>query len=333
MGSRTARLASAFLAFAVFFTAGAGAAEKPDKFVVIASLFPQYDFARIIAGDRADVRLLLPPGAESHSFEPTPSDMRDIASADLFIYTGPHMEPWAKRLADAAATPDGVVVVDASEGVRQIGNDRDENADGENRKGGHDHDPEHDHDADHERTNGAHFHDVDPHIWLSPPLAATMVENIANAFAARDAANADFYRANAGALLDRINQLDAWFLGVVKESPRKLLVFGERFAFTYFFERYGLEMAGAYRNCAPGAEPGLRAVIGVVETVRKNGVQFIYLEDASTGRISELIRTETGAEILRVDSLHNPPLARQRDGDGYVEIMRANMDAFAKGLQ
>ena len=330
MATKTIRLAGALLALAALFIAApAGAADKPAKLKIIASLFPQYDFARIIAGDRAEVRLLLPPGAESHSFEPTPGDMQRIASADLFIYTGPHMEPWAKRLADAAATPGGVVVVDASEGVRHIRNDEDGDKDGPE-----DHDTDHDHGEAHEHTAGEpHFHAVDPHIWLDPQLAATMAENIAKALAARDPGGADHYHANVMALTERIDDIDTWFLGVVKNSPRKLLVFGERYAFAYFFERYGLEMAGAYKDCAPGAEPGLRAVIGVVETVRKNNVKYIYLEDASTGRISEVIRAETGAEILRVDSLHNPPLARQQGGDGYVEIMRANMDTFAKGLQ
>lgn len=315
---RTSFLVAGFVLACVMLAGVArqASAAETAKIRIIASLFPQYDFARRIAGDRADVRLLLPPGAESHSFEPTPSDMRDIASADVFIYTGDHMEPWAKRLADAAGTPGGVVIVDASRDVAHRGGEDDD----------HDHDEKHDHGDD-------HVHGGDPHIWLDPTLAKTMVETIADALSRRDPAGADAYKANAAALLAELTELDTWFRGAVDASPRRLLVFGERFAFGYFFDHYGLEVAGAYKSCAPGAEPGLKAVIEVVDTIKKNGVRYIYLEDMSTGRISEVLCNETGAEILRVDSLHNPAAARQEAGEGYVSIMRANMDAFAKGLR
>lgn len=295
------------------------AAEPHQKLAVIATLFPQYDFAKRIAGDNASVRLLLPPGAESHSFEPTPGNMRDISDADLFIYTGEHMEPWAKRLADAADAGGRVRIVDASEKIhlKNIAAEDDHN---------HAHD---NHDGDHD----AHFHAFDPHIWLNPALARKMIDTIADALANTAPANAQTYRRNADALKLEIDALDKDFAATVAASPKRLLVFGERFAFGYFFDHYGLEYAGAYKSCAPGAEPGLKAVIETVETVRKNDIRHIYLEDMSTGRIANVIHQETGAEILRVDSLHNPPAERQAAGDGYVDIMRENMAAFAKGLR
>ncbi|MDR1745162.1 MAG: metal ABC transporter substrate-binding protein [Planctomycetota bacterium] len=336
--------------------------EERAKLKIVASLFPQYDFARRIAGEKADVSLILPPGAESHSFEPTPGDMRDIASADLFIFTGEHMEPWAKRLADAASSPGGVTIVDAAEGVALVKNPGTGDADGHERDS-HDHDGEHDgeHDAGHEQEDehedgeheqhggeadhgdddhehehahgDGHYHLFDPHIWLSPPLAEKMAENIAAALSKRDPANAGFYETNARGLLGEIRGLDAWFSGVVASSPRRLLVFGERFAFGYFVTQYGLDMAGPYKDCAPGVEPGMQAVIGTIEAVRRDKVRFIYLDDMATDRISRLIRNETGVEILRVESLHNPAAARQNAGESYVSIMRANMAAFAKGLE
>jgi zinc transport system substrate-binding protein len=84
-------------------------------FTVIATLFPQYDFARQIAGDRADVKLLLPPGVESHAFEPTPSDVIAINEADVFIYTGEYMEPWAHKIAESIEGD--VLVADVSLGI------------------------------------------------------------------------------------------------------------------------------------------------------------------------------------------------------------------------
>ncbi|MCD8349390.1 MAG: metal ABC transporter substrate-binding protein [Planctomycetaceae bacterium] len=323
---------AALAVFLLTFSAVAGEAAKP---AVIATLFPQYDFARQIAGDHADVRLLLPPGAESHSFEPTPADMRAIADADIFIYTGEHMEPWAKRLADSAASDaGGPTIVDASTGVALTRNEPVE--DDHDQADDHDHDADeahhHDHDHGHDHAHG-HFHEFDPHIWLDPVYAAVMVDNVAAALIAADPANQASYSANAARLRGELEALHKNFQETVAKSPRRTLVFGERFAFAYFFSRYGLEMVGAYASCAPGAEPGLRAVIDVVDYVREHDVRYIYLEAMSTSRISTVIHDETGATILKVDSLHNLPADRQAAGATFPAIMAENMAAFAKGLE
>lgn len=311
------------------FAASCPTASAAEKLTVFASLFPQYDFAKRVAGEHAEVKLLLPPGAESHSYEPTPSDMAAIAAADLFIYTGEYMEPWAKRLADATATPGGVVVVDASAGIHLLSSENN----GDHEHGGDDEDHEADHDDSREDHADGHSHALDPHIWLDPLLAIDMADTIANAFVERDPANATAYQANAAILKTELANLDAEFGELVANAPKKTLVFGERFAFTYFFHRYGLEYVGAYRSCAPGAEPGMKAVIGVIEYVRKNGVRFLYLEESAQPRITAVITEETGATPLKVNSLHNLTADQLASGVGFVDIMKANMDAFAKGLE
>lgn len=289
------------------------AAHAAERLTIIASLFPQYDFARRIAGDDADVRLLLPPGGESHSYEPTPSDMKAIAGADVFIYTGPEMEPWAATLAGAAETG---LIVDASARVKLTTNTSADDHDGH---------------EDHEHDD--HFHAYDPHIWLDPIHAVAMVETIADALAERAPASAPFYRTNAETLIREIRALDAEFRSVVDAAARTELVFGDRFAFTYFFARYGLEEFGPYASCAPGSEPGVKAVIATVERVRAHGIRCIYYEAQSTGRLAQVIADETGAALLAVDSLHNPTAQQRADGFSYVDGMRANMLAFAKGLE
>lgn len=306
----------AIAALAVFVCAAVSCpAAQPASITVIATLFPQYDFARQIAGGKAEVRLLLPPGTESHSFEPTPGDMKAIAGADLFIYTGPHMEPWAKRLADSAALPDGAAIVDASDGVHLSRHGMDE---------------AHEHEGEHE--DGAHVHEFDPHIWTDPLLAAAMADNIAKALAERDPENAGEYLENGRRLRAELEAMDAGFRKIVEAGSRRTLVFGERFAFAYFFSRYGLKEVGAYASCAPGVEPGLKAVLGVVRYVKDNGVRYIYREAGSVGRISGVIQEESGVEILVVDSLHNPPPERT-GGKNFQDMMRENMAAFAKGLE
>ncbi|MCD7896231.1 MAG: zinc ABC transporter substrate-binding protein [Planctomycetaceae bacterium] len=320
--------------------ARAGDADTADgRLRVVASRFAQYDFARQIAGALADVTLLLPPGAESHSFEPTPADMRRIAEADLFIYTGAAMEPWADRLS-AAATDSGrdgaaVTVVDASAGIPLL-------ASGALLHGGEEEPRVHD-DHDHaEHGNGNDNHDVhaghahgafDPHIWLDPTRAATMAVTIGAALAARDPANAATYQDRAAAVRDELLRLDAAFTADVATAGRRPLVFGERFAFAYFFQHYGLRPLSPYISCAPGAEPGLRAVLDVVNEMKKENLRVVYREEMSASRIANVLVEETGAEILLVDSLHNPPASRQAGGETFQSIMGRNMDAFRKGLR
>ncbi|MCD8138760.1 MAG: zinc ABC transporter substrate-binding protein [Planctomycetaceae bacterium] len=325
MRGRPARFGGACAALAVFLltvTAAAGETAKPQ---IIATLFPQYDFARQIAGDHADVRLLLPPGAESHSYEPTPGDMRAIADADVFLYTGEHMEPWAKRIADTAvSSTGGPAIVDASSGIPPVRSEPVEDH-------AHDHAEVYNHDNG--QSEAGHYHEFDPHIWLDPVYAMVMVDNVAAALITADPAHEATYSANAARLRADLEALHTGFQKTVADSPRRTLVFGERFAFAYFFSRYGLGMVGAYASRAPGAEPGLRAVIEVVEYVREHDVQYIYLEAMSTSRISAVIHDETGATILTVDSLHNLSAERQAAGHTFQTVMAENMAAFAKGLE
>ncbi len=311
-------LAQAFFCVCFFHFPSRIDAAEPATLSIVTSLFPQYDFARRIAGDRAHVSLLLPPGAESHSYEPAPSDIKRIADADLFIYTGPDMEPWAATLAQTARPGS---VINASAGIVYISN-----------LDPHDHESEEeDHDHEHEHTS--HFHATDPHVWLDPVHAMAMVKTIAAALCDRDPASADYYTANADALLADISALDNDFRQKLARAKRTTLVFGDRFAFAYFFTRYGLEEVGPYVSCAPGAEPGVKAVIESVEYVRQNDIPVIYHEILSSGRLAQVMADETGAELVAVDSLHNPTVDQLKAGYSYVEGMRANMAAFARGLE
>ncbi len=283
------------------------ARDADGKIVVVASLFPQYDFTRQIGGDAVRVVLLLPPGVESHSYEPTPSDLAGIARADLFVFTGPAMEPWAARLAEAIAKDSSVRIVDASQGIDLL-----EVEEGDD--DGHDH--------------GG----MDPHIWLDPVLAGIMAGNISRALQTVDPDRAGQYQAATEKYQADLRRLDHEFAAVAAAAPRRELVFGERFAFAYFFRRYGLTEIGPYHSCAPGSEPGLKSVLEVVRQLKDKHIRYIYRETLAVSRIAKILQEETGADILTVDSLHNPSAKQRADGITYLSGMRQNMAAFAKGL-
>ncbi len=148
------------------------------KLQVVTTLFPLYDFARQIGGEKAEVRLLLPPGVEPHSFEPRPDDIIRVSRADLFIFTNKYMEPWAAKI--IGSVPDKKVqVVDASLGVELY-------------RAGQEH-------AEGEKVEQHSEAGVDPHIWLDFANDLIIVDNILAAFIAKDPANRDYYTANAAA--------------------------------------------------------------------------------------------------------------------------------------
>ena len=162
-----------------------------NKLQVITTLFPIYDFSRQIAGDKAQITLLLPPGVEAHSFEPRPQDIITINKANVFIYTGPFMEAWVEDVLGGINNKK-LLIIDASKGILLAGEEVHE----EGQESEANHDPEHDHGG------------TDPHIWVDPVLAQQIVKTIADGFAAQDPANKDFYLDNAKAYSDKLATLD-----------------------------------------------------------------------------------------------------------------------------
>ena len=211
------RIASFFLALALAFslTACTVPVEKADdgKIQIVATLFPYYDFARAIVGDRADVTLLLSPGREAHSFEPTPLDAVTISESDVFLYNGGEGEYWVDSMLGAAGENIAVIArmmdyVDALD---------EEYVEGMQGADGHDHDHEHgshdDHDNhDHDHEEDEHDSDeveYDEHIWTSPKNAVVLCRAVCDAICKADPANEDFYRANCDGYCAQIEALDA----------------------------------------------------------------------------------------------------------------------------
>ena len=284
-----------------------GAKDGTDKIRITATLFPQYDFAKAIAGDRAEVTMLLPAGAESHSYEPSPADIIEAGKCSLFIYTGKYMETWAESIIDVL--PEDVYVLDVSEGI----------------------DLEEYNSEDHEDHDG-HEHGVDPHVWTDPVLAMKMAENIYNALCEIDGENADYYKANYDEVIAKLTSLDGEIRDIVSASPDKFIVFGGRFAFNYFVKEYGLDYVSAYESCSSESEPSAAKISSIIETVKDRNVSVVYYEELSTGRVADIICEETGAEKLVLHSCHNISAEDLSAGVTYFDLMEKNVENLRKGL-
>ena len=316
-------------------SAGDGRQEE-ERLTVVATLFPQYDFARQIAGEYAQVVLLLPPGTESHSYDLRPADMITIKQCDMFIYTGKYMETWAQNIIDSL---DGsVAVVDASEGISLV-REEDYGVDGHTHDDGQEdgHDDEHDDEqGDRHDVGGAkHRHEYDPHIWTNPVYAAQMAENIAEALCAADPIHAAQYRENAEKYCAELKELDAAFREVAeaaKEAGQNTIYFGGRFAMTYFVREYGFDCVSAYHDCSAESEPSIGSVMKLIDEIKEHGAKAVYYEELVDPKVARTIAQETGTRLILLHSAHNVTKKEFEDGVAYLDIMWQNVANLKEGL-
>jgi len=285
--------------------AGPDRTSRSNKIIVITTIFPLYDMARSIGSDKAEVTLLLPPGVEAHAFEPKPSDLVKISEADIFVYTGKFMEPWANDVLKSAANRK-LIVVDASNGVKMISPVV--------------------HDAD--EPVGS----PDPHIWLDFADAKIMTMNIKAAFTARDKEHAVFYEQTAAAYAEKLNELDTSYKATLGSCKSKELVYGGHYAFGYLATRYGLKYLAA-QGLSPDAEPTARDLAALVDQIRKDNIKYVFYEELTSPKIAETIAHETQSKMLLLNAAHNLARDQFEQGVTFYEIMSKNLENLKTGLE
>jgi zinc transport system substrate-binding protein len=280
------------------------------KINIIATNFPPYDFVRQIAGDRVNLAMLLPPGSESHSFEPSPRDIIMIQNSDIFIYTGGGSDKWIDRILQSMNTDnmkilamiDTVEAVDEEivEGMEDDGED-DEAA-------------------------------YDEHVWTSPRNAIRIVQAITGILCETDAANSGYYRQNAAAYMDKLRLLDTAFAEAVSSSKRSVMVFADRFPFRYFADAYGLTYYAAFPGCSTETEPSAATVKFLIDKIRAEQIPVVFHIELSNEQMANTISGETGAKKLLFHSSHNITKKDFDSGLGYLEIMKNNVENLKEAL-
>ena len=295
-----------------------------------------YDFARAIVGDRADVTLLLSPGREAHSFEPTPLDAVTISESDVFLYNGGEGEYWVDSMLGAAGENIAVIArmmdyVDALD---------EEYVEGMQGADGHDHDHEHgshddhdDHDHDHEEDeHDSDEVEYDEHIWTSPKNAVVLCRAVCDAICKADPANEDFYRANCDDYCAQIEALDARFADLCASTPHKLLVFADRFPMLYFCREFGLDYRAAFHGCSGDTEPSLATIKYLIDKVEDEDIPVVYTIDFGTKKIAAVVSECTGAAVDTLYSMQTVSRADFDAGETYLTLMERNYEALRKGL-
>lgn len=289
--------------------------EDSNRLQIVAAVFPAYDFARSAAGELADVTLLLPPGAESHSYEPTPADILRVQRCDLFLYLGGESDAWVDTIL-STIEPEGEVLrmIDCVDLLEE------ETVEG--MQGGHDHDHEEDH---------GHLGEVvgmDEHVWTAPLNAAAVTRIIGERLAALDPAHAGEYAANAEAYALELEELDQDFAAFFDGLPGRTIVFGDRFPLLYFAEAYDLDYYAAFPGCGTQTEPSAATVAFLTEKVREEGLSTVWYIEFSNHLVADSIAEAAGAGTAQFHTCHNVSRADLEAGATYLSLMRTNLETL-----
>lgn len=294
-------------------------AKKSDKLKVVTTIFPEYDWAREIIGDKAsnvELTLLLGNGVDLHSYQPSIQDIAKISTADIFIYVGGESDGWVKD-ALKNATNKNMKVINLMEtlGDKLKAEEVKEGMQAE------------------EEEDEVEF---DEHVWLSLRFAKILSTEIANALCEKDAANAAAYKANLSAFAAKLDALDAKYAAAVKAGSKNTILFGDRFPFRYFVEDYGLDYFAAFAGCSAETEASFETVIFLSKKVDELGLNSVLKIESGDGKIARTIIQNTkskNAKVLTMDAIQSTTLKQAKAGATYLSIMEGNLKVIEEALK
>ena len=316
----TAALLAAFL-----LLSGCGKTEtapadgETDKLTVVATVFPAYDFARAVGGEAAEVSLLLPPGAESHSYEPTPADIMAVQQCDLFLYLGGESDTWVETILESVE-PQGTTLrmIDCVDLLEE-----------ETVEGMESHEDEHDHD---EGLGLGEVVGYDEHVWTAPRNAAQITRAIGAEMEALDPSNAAFYAANAADYAGQIEALDREFADFFAGVADRTMVFGDRFPLRYFADEFDIPYYAAFPGCSTQTEPSAATIAFLTEKVREEGISTVWYIEFSNHLVADSIAEAAGAETAMFHSCHNVSADDLAAGATYISLMTDNLEALRQHM-
>lgn len=273
--------------------------KKSEKLTVVTTIFPLYDFARAIGGEYIDVKMLIKPGSEVHSYDPLPSDMRSVYDSDLFLYIGGESDRWVNNLIDDTKT-NGLALIDTIE-------------------------------HDHQHTHHGHEH-TDEHIWTSSDNAVLMLKEICESIIEIDGKNADAYRKRCDEYICKINDASQEIKKTVSKYKDPFIMVADRFPFIYFTEQYGIKCEAAFDGCAVSTDISLKTMSRLTKTIKDKNIKTVFCTELSSQNIANALQQELGVEVVELHSAHNVSLDDFNDGITYVDIMYRNNSALEGGL-
>lgn len=275
---------------------GNNGVQDDGKLKIVTTVFPLYDFVRATGGERVDITLLIDPGTEVHSFDPTPSDAVAAAKADIFFCIGGESETWAEKLSDGIRG-DTVKLMDSADLLYEDGEE-----------------------------------EYDEHIWTSPANAVRMIEKICDTMCRKDLKNAEYYRENAAVYNKKIQNVSEKIRETVSKSKSRFILVADRFPFKYLADEYGLSYEAAFGGCASSTDISLKKMAELTDAVSRKNVRVAFYTELSNKAVANALAEATGVKIAELHSAHNVTVDDFKAGITYVDIMERNAKALKEGL-
>lgn len=282
---------------------------EDKKFSIVTTNFPAYDFARAVASDQAQIKILLKPGVDMHSYEPSPEDIIDIENCSLFIYTGGESDEWVEGILENTRNINTLRMMDAVKPVKE------EIVEGMESE-----------EEDKEEV------EYDEHVWTSLRNAQLIIDAIQNKLSEIHPDERASFAQNSANYKTRLADLDQKFQSIVDNSSRRTLIFGDRFPLRYFVDDYNLEYFAAFPGCSEQNEASSKTISYLVNKIKTEEIPVVLKIELTSDSIAQTIADETGAKVLVFSAAHNISAEDFENGRTYADIMKANLAVLEEAL-
>jgi zinc transport system substrate-binding protein len=275
------------------------------KLNIVTTIFPIYDIVRSISDDTVNIDLMISPGQDIHSYDPSTDDIINVKKSDLFIYIGDNMETWVD---DLTKNESDMFVLEIAHDERI-------------KLSSLEHHEHHDHD-----------HNVDMHIWTNPYYVLIMVELITNALIEVNPSYKELYEKNALEYTEEVNKIIQDINEIVDNKKRDTLYFGAPFAFYYFTTAFGLEHRTVYDTCSIEVEPTIDKILTINKEIIDNDIPVVYTKELLNDNIARKLIEGSNAKLIVLHSGHNVSSSDFEKGITFLEIWHNNIEALKEGL-
>ena len=291
---------------ALFLVACSNQKQADGKLNIVTTFYPVYEFTKQVAGDTANVELLIGAGTEPHEYEPSAKAVAKIQDADTFVYENENMETWVPKLLDTLDKKKVKTIKATGDTLLLPGSEEEE--------------------GDHDHGEEGHHHEYDPHVWLSPVRAIKLVEHIRDSLSADYPDKKETFEKNAAAYIEKLQALDKAYAEGLSQAKQKSFV-TQHAAFNYLALDYGLKQV-AISGLSPDAEPSAARLAELTEYVKKNKIAYIYFEENASQALANTLSKEAGVKTDVLNPLESLTEEDTKAGENYISIMEKNLKAL-----
>lgn len=302
-------------------------AAENDKINIVVTTFPCYDFVRAATKDldNINIKMLIKPGAEIHSYDPTPQDLIAIQKSDLFVFNGGESDEWVFEMLESMGenAPKSLRLI---ESVALLEEEHFEE----------DHFHEHEEDGHQHEGHSAEELEADEHVWTSPENARKMLDFVAKALEsleelkfedkAKIKENADDYK-------NQIDEVESEIKQVLESKSEKFIVMGDRFPLQYFAKYYGIEYLAAFSGCSSAVEASTQTIAKLIKTVEEKNLPAVFYIELSNHKIADTVAEAAKVATYQLNSVQNISKADFDNGETWVSLMKKNALALDKGMR